>query len=304
MSTSFERYPRWARTLAHGIRARLGNTFVLHGNTHDLVPAPVPAGQRPVAADFVPLTAFLADWMFGQRDVVIEYPARQRRRVPHARVAHLLHRARRGRRRGARHHVRPRRCRASRWPSARCSTRSSSRSCTGQPPLGVAVLLPYAETLVPESAGEASADDRAVRVFIQKWATDPALLAANVTIVLVTENLADISARIVRSPQTIEVEVDAPDEDERLQFLEAVRDDDWFTTQVRPVGGAPGAADLGPHAHPDPPDPVVGRRARRAARRRRRCASRRRRSSRPSATACSSTSSRASGSTWCRATRA
>ena len=30
---------RWARRLAHGIRARLGNTFVLHGNTLDLVSA-------------------------------------------------------------------------------------------------------------------------------------------------------------------------------------------------------------------------------------------------------------------------
>ena len=45
MSTTFDDYPRWARTLAHGIRARLGNTFVLHGNTHDLVPVPKPAGE-------------------------------------------------------------------------------------------------------------------------------------------------------------------------------------------------------------------------------------------------------------------
>ena len=60
-----------------------------------------------------------------------------------------------------------------------------------------------------------------MRVFIQKWSTDPALLAANVTFVLVTENLADISSRIVRSPQTVEIEVDRPDEAERLQFLQA-----------------------------------------------------------------------------------
>ncbi len=50
-------YPRWARTLAHGIRARLGNTFVLHGNTHDLRAGA--AGRRTPPArprDFVPLT--------------------------------------------------------------------------------------------------------------------------------------------------------------------------------------------------------------------------------------------------------
>ena len=81
-----------------------------------------------------------------------------------------------------------------------------------QPSLGVAVVFPYAETLIPESAGESSAEDRAVRVFIQKWSTDPALLSANVTFVLITENLADVSSRVVRSPQTVEIEVERPDE--------------------------------------------------------------------------------------------
>ena len=85
----------------------------------------------------------------------------------------------------------------------------------------MAIILPYAETLMPESAGESSAEDRAVRVYIQKWATDPALLAANVTFVLITENLADVSARVVRSPQTVEIEVARPDEAERLAFLRA-----------------------------------------------------------------------------------
>jgi len=95
-------------------------------------------------------------------------------------------------------------------------------------PLGVAVLFPYAETLIPESAGEASADDRAVRVFIQKWATDPALLAANVTLILITETLADVSSRVVRSPQTIEIDVERPNEADRLQFLRAIRPPEWF----------------------------------------------------------------------------
>src|SRR5687768_1412878 len=62
-------YPRWARTLAHGIQARLGNSFILHGNVHDLVPVPKPAQK----AEFLPLATFLADWIFGPRDVVIEY---------------------------------------------------------------------------------------------------------------------------------------------------------------------------------------------------------------------------------------
>ena len=73
MTNAFDDYPRWARKLAHSIRARLGNTFVLHGNTLDLVPVPKAAGTPRSIADFEPVTAFLANWVFGQRDVVIEY---------------------------------------------------------------------------------------------------------------------------------------------------------------------------------------------------------------------------------------
>ena len=73
MTTPFVHYPRWAQTLAHGIRARLGNTFVLHGNTLDLLPVPKGAGEPRTMADFLPLSRFLGEWIFGQRQVVIEY---------------------------------------------------------------------------------------------------------------------------------------------------------------------------------------------------------------------------------------
>ena len=223
---SFDAYPAWARTLAHGIRARLGNTFLLHGNTHDLTPVPNGAD----AGDFVPLTRFLADWIFGQRDVVIEYQRANgvafltRESHKHfsdaASVVDSVHGTEFARA-------------IPREPVQFCALLDSflKQAVHRQPSLGVAVILPYAETLVPETAGEASAEDRAVRVYVQKWATDPALLAANITFVLVTENLADVSGRIVRSPQTVEVEVPRPDERERLAFLRAVRGPDWFAAK-------------------------------------------------------------------------
>jgi SpoVK/Ycf46/Vps4 family AAA+-type ATPase len=230
VSATFEHYPRWARTLAHGIRARLGNTFVLHGNTHDLAPVPKPPDAPRALGDFVPLTRFLGDWVFGQREVVIEFQ-RANGAIFHTRESHkyftdaiaLV---------DAVHGTELARS-LPRDPGTFFSLLDSflKQVVHRESPLGVAVIFPYVETLIPESSGEASAEDRAVRVFIQKWATDPALLAANVTFVLITENLADISSRIVRSPQTVEIEVGRPDEAERLQFLRAVRDDDWFKTK-------------------------------------------------------------------------
>jgi SpoVK/Ycf46/Vps4 family AAA+-type ATPase len=223
---TFDGYPGWARTLAHGIRARLGNTFLLHGNTHDVVAVPK-AGASATLSDFVPLTTFLADWIFGQREVVIEYQ-RANGAVFHTRESH-------------KHftdavavvdavHGTDFAQSLPRDPSVFFSLLDSflKQVVNRKEPLGVAIIFPYVETLIPESAGESSPEDRAVRVFLQKWATDPALLASNVTLVLVTENLADISSRIVRSPQTVEIQVDRPDEGERLQFLQAVRDAGWF----------------------------------------------------------------------------
>ena len=211
MTDLVEQYPRWARKLAHGIRARLGNTFVLHGNTHDLVPVPGSPDRAGGASDFVPLTRFLSDWVFGQRDVVIEYqrangaifhtPQSHKHFVESVAVVDSVH---------GTDHARS----LPREPGPFLSLLDSflKQAIHRQQPLGVAILFPYAETLIPESAGEFGAEDRAVRVFIQKWATDPALLAANVSFVLVTENLADLSTRIIRSPQTVEIEVQRPDE--------------------------------------------------------------------------------------------
>ncbi|MEO8483566.1 MAG: AAA family ATPase [Acidobacteriota bacterium] len=230
MSTPFDDYPAWARRLAHSIRARLGDTFVLHGNTLDLVPTPKPAAAPREAGDFVPIAPFLAEWIFGQRDIVIEFQ-RANGVIFHTRDSHkhFIEAA------GIVDAVRGTTFASAvpRDPVMFCALLDAvlKQALNRPEPLGVAVLFPYAETLIPESAGEAGADDRAVRVFIQKWATDPALLAGNVTFVLITETLADVSTRVVRSPQTIEINVERPDEADRLQFLRAVRPAEWFQSK-------------------------------------------------------------------------
>ena len=230
MNETFEHYPAWADVLGRGIRARLGNTFILHGNTLDLAPPPKAPDVVLKATDFVPLTSFLGDWIFGQRDCVIEYQ-RANGAMFHTRESHKhftdaasvvdsIHGTNFAQS-------------VPRDPGTFFSLLDSflKQVVHREKPLGVAVIFPYAETLIPESAGESGAEDRAIRVFIQKWATDPALLASNVTFILTTENLADISTRIVRLPQTIEIQVPRPDERERVAYLRAVRSDEWFSTK-------------------------------------------------------------------------
>jgi AAA+ superfamily predicted ATPase len=227
MTDPIRNWPEWARRLAHAIRARLGNTFILHGNTHDLVPAPGAIAGGAAAIRFVSISEFLAEQVFGTRDVVIEYQ-RANGAIFHTRESHrLFHETL-----GAIDTIHGTDYSRSvpRDPATFCSLLDSflKQMALKETKPGVAILFPWAETLLPESAGEAGAEDRAVRVFFQKWATDPGLLAANVTFVLMTENLADINTRLVRSPQTVELEVKRPNEAERLEFLKWSRDAAWF----------------------------------------------------------------------------
>jgi SpoVK/Ycf46/Vps4 family AAA+-type ATPase len=83
--------------------------------------------------------------------------------------------------------------------------------------------------LVP--AGDASyrtPEDRAVLVYLRKWAQDPVLLAKNVVLVLVTESLAELDPKLVRSHATRELEIQRPDWRDRLEYLEAARPTAWY----------------------------------------------------------------------------
>ena len=228
MSNAFDDYPRWARKLAHSIRARLGNTFVLHGNTLDLAPAPKQKDAPRTLADFEPIAPFLAKWVFGQRDVVIEYQ-RANGAIFHTRESH-------------KHFT---------DAVAIVDAVHGTSFATGAAARARAVLR--AARFVSQTARAAPAlarsggdfpvrrdPDSGISRRIERRRSRRARLHPEMVYrsgaprgqrhrsSLVTENLADVSSRVIRSPQTVEIEVDRPDEAERLHFLQAVRDPEWF----------------------------------------------------------------------------
>ena len=65
------------------------------------------------------------------------------------------------------------------------------------------LLLPFAETIVPAAeVAYRTPEDRAVLVYLRKWSQDPVLLAKNIVIVMVTESLAELDPKLVRSHAT------------------------------------------------------------------------------------------------------
>jgi len=93
----------------------------------------------------------------------------------------------------------------------------------------VALFVPFAETVAPAAeAAYRTPEDRAVLVYLRRWAQDPVLLAKNVVLVMITESLADLDPQLRRAHATREIEIQRPDTAERLAFLTAVRPPDWY----------------------------------------------------------------------------
>ena len=82
------------------------------------------------------------------------------------------------------------------------------------------LIIDYAETLIPNTdLSRYSEEERFCLVTLNRWANDPIFTQGDVSIILLTENLADVSLRIVRSPSTIKVNIPIPDEQVRERFL-------------------------------------------------------------------------------------
>ncbi|GHV95417.1 ATPase AAA [Spirochaetia bacterium] len=84
------------------------------------------------------------------------------------------------------------------------------------------LIIDYAETIVP--AGDLirlSDADRYCMVTFNRWATDPKFIRGDISIILLTENLADIASRLVSSPSTVKISVPFPDEKVRESFLKS-----------------------------------------------------------------------------------
>jgi len=82
------------------------------------------------------------------------------------------------------------------------------------------LIIDYAEHIVP--AGDLirlSDTDRYCMVTFNRWATDPKFIKGDISIILLTENLADISSRLSGSPSTVKISVPFPDIKVRESFL-------------------------------------------------------------------------------------
>lgn len=91
------------------------------------------------------------------------------------------------------------------------------------------ILIEGADLLIPDGPiTSLNVADRHRVAICQDWFTDRQFLNGKDTVVLVTESRSQLHQRVSRLPQIEEVEVDAPDETERLAYIK------WFDAQLPP----------------------------------------------------------------------
>jgi hypothetical protein len=212
--------PPWADRLRERFVSGASALFVLHGNVHDLV---------RWKERYLPLGEFLAAMLSRTKDTVLFYD-----------VASGLRFGDKDMEQPFRDAVNARRLLEGRVQLPLALPRDPYRlfpwieTFLRDTTQHGAFILEYAETVSP--AGDVSfmgEQDRAMRVTLQRWASDPGVLATDNIIILITENLADLDRNVRSAPRLTSIEIPLPDEAERRSFI------DWSLATDGKVGMAP-----------------------------------------------------------------
>jgi ATP-dependent 26S proteasome regulatory subunit len=207
-------FPGWARSLAERYYTKTISMFLLHGAVRDLHPADDGKGGRR----FVPLRSFLADELFGSRDLVVFYDRSSGIRLATPEMQKDFMGAVQGYDAlfGTEYAKAIPKDPVRAFPLLESYARV--RIADGK---SIAIVIDFAETVAPAGdLGSMSGEDRYALVTLIKWAQDPQFLIADFSVCLVAENLAEMNPRIGRNPYAATVEIPLPTEKERQEFVD------------------------------------------------------------------------------------
>ncbi len=208
----FDNYPKWSQELARKYLSRTINTFLLHGNVHDLVSL-----QNEGETEFHRLKSFLSDEFFGARDYVIFYDRSSGIYFRDKESQADFNKAIAGRDSliGTDY--------AKKMPKDPVRVFSLLEQYFRlrlDQKKSIALIIDYADTIIPMSdTSSTGSEDRTALVYLSRWAHDPIFLASDFTNVMITENLADLNKTLIQNPYTTEIKITIPGEIDRLSFI-------------------------------------------------------------------------------------
>ncbi len=211
-------FPAWARELAELYFSGTINTFVLHGNVHDLVRQPVAGGKD----SFTSLSDFVASQVFGSWEIVLSYDLGRGLRLltgsDPKRLQQMLQ------------HVTPLLGLPNTWTRdpdkvldqlEALLQRNLLEDNIGQRKR-IALVFEHAQFLVPTGDLASVARGQASRlVRFMSWASNPYLKRLNMAFCLVTDKLSEVSERLVNNPYVASLDIPLPTVEDRRLFVTA-----------------------------------------------------------------------------------
>lgn len=210
--TNLATLPAWARQLSEKYYSRTIALFVLNGNVRDLVPV-----KRGGATEFLSLSRFLNEALFGQRDLILTYDRGGGLNFARTDMQTDFGRALTG---YDTFHGTNYSAGLPRNPDGVLNLLDNYMRLRITDGKKIALIIDYAETLAP--AGDVSGmsgEDRNSLVILKRWANNPNLLRADVTICLIAENQVELNPGIVQHPGVASFTIPLPDEAERQEFI-------------------------------------------------------------------------------------
>jgi len=209
--------PAWAEELANKYRSKTANLYILHGNIRDFLPHEKKEGEFT----FKRIQDYISEILFGNREIIAYYDSSSGLSFckPQMEQDYLA---------AAPKFVvnpdvdqgdftsnDPEKC----FPYLEkyfLSQVNEEKRVKGRKVL----IIDYAEHIVPSGDLIRLSDtDRYCMVTFNRWADDPKFIKGDISIILLTGNLSDISSRLVGLPSTIKINVPFPDEKIRASYL-------------------------------------------------------------------------------------
>ncbi len=210
--------PVWAGELLTKHSAKTTTQFILYNNVRDLVP--LKSGDQTT---FVELGEFLAQGIFRDRSAVIFYDISKgvyfldtNMQADFFKTIQITQQD------------------LMKMPSIALKAIEIYVRLAIDKKKSVAVILDHAETIAPATLSAAmSVEDRKCLVMLKKWANDTRYVQHDITMCMITDNLADLNNRIVRNSTTDKIEIDYPSEAERLDTIRYFIEEEKSETRER-----------------------------------------------------------------------
>jgi SpoVK/Ycf46/Vps4 family AAA+-type ATPase len=216
-SDFFKNLPEWVQEFAIKYGSKTANLYILHGNIRDFLPKETKEGEFIFAL----IQKYIAEILFGNQDIIAFYDrsdgvsfCTEAMETAYKEKIQTLY--------------------PEEDPSEfistdpeksffylekyflKCIPKDRRTRCR------MVFIIDYAETIIPSGDLLRFSDaDRYCLVTLNRWANNPIFTEGDISIILLTENLADISPRLVVSPSTVKVGVPFPSESIRASFLQS-----------------------------------------------------------------------------------